>query len=226
MGISQFDLCIEVLRRLDRAGVLGNVVLVGSWCTLFYEDYFGPGRYRALLRTRDMDLLIPRPGEIKVRTDAAELLRDLGFVVGFAGSQGYIRLEHPELIVEFLVPERGRGRAAPYPLPNLGINAQALRFMEFLAEHVIEVQAGGISVTVPHPAAFALHKLLVLSRRPSVAKKAKDMDAAVQILGALVEKGQGYLVREVFAVMPRRWKERVRRHLATVEDDGVRNILQ
>ena len=107
MEKSQYELCVEVLRRLDKAGVLQDVVLVGSWCTLFYKDFFGGQQYIAPLKTRDMDLLIPAPSATKAEVDVAELLKDLGFVIGFTGSEGYIRLEHPVLIVEFLVPERG-----------------------------------------------------------------------------------------------------------------------
>jgi hypothetical protein len=58
---SQYELCIEVLRRLEKAGVLKDVVIVGSWCTLFYKDFFGDDSYLAPLKTRDVDLLIPRP---------------------------------------------------------------------------------------------------------------------------------------------------------------------
>lgn len=107
MEPSQYELCVEILRRLDRAGILKHIVLVGSWCTVFYRDYFSSQAYRPSLKTRDVDLLIPKPRAVQSQTDAADLLRDLGFVVGFTGPEGYIRLEHPELIVEFLVPKRG-----------------------------------------------------------------------------------------------------------------------
>lgn len=90
MEKSQYELCIEVLRRLDRIGVLKHVVLVGSWCTLLYRDYFASQAYAPSLKTRGIDLLLPRPTEIKSRTDVADLLRDLGFVVGFSG-RGYNR---------------------------------------------------------------------------------------------------------------------------------------
>ena len=132
MEKSQYDLCVEVLRRLDKAGVLKNVVLVGSWCTIFYKDFFAGKKYMTSLTTRDMDLLIPQPRSIRAQVDVAELIKDLGFIVGFTGSKGYIRLEHPQLIIEFLVPERGKGSDKPYSLPQLGLNAQALRFVEFL----------------------------------------------------------------------------------------------
>ena len=225
MAKSQYNLCVEVLRRLDKAGILQDVILVGSWCTLFYRDYFGRGRYVAPLKTRDMDLLIPMPSAIKAEVDVAELLKDLGFVVGFTGSKGYIRLEHPELIVEFLVPERGRASDKPYPLPKLGLNAQALRFLDFLAQDTITTTIEGTCVRLPHPANFALHKLVVLTRRTDHAKQAKDKEAAMRVLEALIDKGQEGSIRNAFGTMPRRWQGKVRTQLAGPLDKKVLDVL-
>jgi len=223
---SQYELCIEVLRRLDRAGVLKHIVLVGSWCTLLYRGYFSSHAYAPSLKTRDIDLLIPRPWMLDSRTDVADLLKDLGFVVGFAGREGYIRLEHPQLIVEFLVPERGRPSDKPYPLPNLGLNAQALRFLDFLAQNTITAKLDDIEVTLPHPANFALHKLLILSRRPTPEKQAKDKEAATRILQALVDQGEGDLLRTVFNAMPQRWRTEVKRQLTDPPDRMILDALQ
>jgi len=223
---SQYELCVEVLRRLDKAGVLKDVVLVGSWCTLFYKDFFGPRiRYIASLKTRDMDLLIPTPSAAKAEADVAELLKDLGFVVGFTGSEGYIRMEHPELIVEFLVPERGRASDKPYPLPKLGLNAQALRFLEFLAQDTITMKVEEVSVRLPHPAHFALHKLVVLTRRAGHAKQAKDKEAAMRVLEALMDKGEDDSIRKAFGTMPRRWQGKVRKQLADPLHKNVMDVL-
>jgi len=223
---SQYKLCIEVLRRLDKAGVLKDTVLVGSWCTLFYREYFGRTRYIISLKTRDMDLLIPRPAIIKVVIDVAALLKDLGFVVGFTGSKGYIRLEHPLLIVEFLVPERGRSYDKPYALPQLGLNAQPLRFLDFLAQNTITVKLEDITVTLPHPANFALHKLLVLTKRPTTEKQMKDKEAAVRILKALVDKGQGNLAKNVFDTMPRKWQGKVKKQLIDVVEEKILAVFR
>jgi len=51
------------------------------------------------------------------------------------------------------------------PLSQLGLNAQPLRFLDFLAQNTITTKVGATTVTLPHPANFALHKLLVLTRR-------------------------------------------------------------
>jgi hypothetical protein len=223
---SQYELCAEVLRRLDRAGILKHIVLVGSWCTVLYREYFSSRTYAPALRTRDIDLLVPKPWILDSQVDVAELLKDLGFVVGFTGSQGYIRLEHPQLIVEFLVPEKGKASDKPYPLPKLGLNAQALRFLDFLAQNTIAIHLQGTAVTLPHPANFGLHKLLVLSRRATPEKQAKDKEAALRVLHALIEKAQGNLIRTTFDTIPHRWQERVRKQLADPLDRNVLDIVQ
>jgi len=217
---------VEVLRRLDKAKVLKDIVLVGSWCTLFYKDYFGQTGYTPLLKTRDMDLFIPQPTSIKVKMDVAELLKDLGFVVGFTGSKGYIRLEHPQLIVEFLVPEKGRGMDKPYALPQLGLNAQALRFLEFLSQDTITAKVGQLTVTIPHPANFALHKLLVMTRRQAVDKRAKDKEAAIKILNTLLAVGQEDIIKETFQTMPRRWQGKVKNQLKDITEKKILAVLE
>ena len=226
MEKSQYDLCVEVLRRLDKVGILKDIVLVGSWCTVFYKDFFASKKYMASLTTRDMDLLIPQPRAIKGKVDIAELLKDLGFIVGFTGSQGYIRLEHPKLIVEFLVPERGKGLNKPYSLPQLGLNAQALRFLEFLSQDTIKSKVGSINVTLPHPANFALHKLVVMGRRPKAEKQAKDKDAAIKILTALIDSKQSNTIKNAFQAMPKRWQGIVKKRLIDITEKRILEALE
>ena len=125
-----------------------------------------------------------------------------------------------------LVPERGRPSDKPFPLPKLGLNAQALRFLDFPAQNTITAQVDDVEVTLPHPANFALHKLLVLSRRPTPEKQAKDKEAAVRILRVLLEKGEEALVRSAFNTMPPKWQTRVKAQLAGLSDKMILNALQ
>ena len=165
MEKSQYELCIEVLRRLDKAGILGDIILIGSWCIPFYKEYFSDIKYSLAIQTRDIDLLIVSPNKIRSNVNIPELLKDLGFIMGFRGKKGYIKLEHPELVVEFLVPERGKGIDKPVALPKLGLNATALRFLDFLTDNTIKVRVDNFNITLPHPANFALHKLIIFQRR-------------------------------------------------------------
>ena len=128
-------------------------------------EYFAKTNYTPSIKTRDIDFLIPSPNKFRRNTDIPNLLKDLGVIVGFKGAAGYIMLEHPSLIVEFLFPEKGKGLDKPYPLPQLGVNAQTLRFLNFLTHSRISIEVEGIPVTLPHPANFALHKLMIFGRR-------------------------------------------------------------
>jgi len=134
----QRGLCRQVLQRLAEAGVLDEVVLVGSWCLEGYRDYFGRTTPLTTLRTRDVDFLVPRPQQIHRSVDVSALLRDAGFMADYLPS-GLLRFMHPDLIVEFLVPEHGRGTDEPVRLPQLNVNAQALRFLDMLAERTVSV---------------------------------------------------------------------------------------
>jgi hypothetical protein len=45
------------LERLAKAGVLNDIVLIGSWCLEGYKSYFGRKTPLTTLRTRDIDFL-------------------------------------------------------------------------------------------------------------------------------------------------------------------------
>lgn len=207
---SQREICRSVLERLDEAGVLQDIVLIGSWCLEGYKDYFGRNSLLTALRTRDIDFLVPNPARIRKAVDVPALLADLGFLTEFHHN-GYIRLLHPELIVEFLVPERGRGTDRPVQLPKLHMNAQALRFLNALADDTVTVTLHGVPVRMPHPAVFALHKLLIAPRRQGRSEKqAKDFQAAAAVLEALHAHGEIAAVKDRLASMPRPWQQRIR----------------
>jgi len=220
----QYELCREVLRRLDQRGLLSNLVLIGSWCMLLYKDYFQQSSYRAAIRTRDLDFLIPLPQRFAAKVDLHDLLRDLGFVINFKGQGGWITFQHPDLIIEFLVPERGRGTHKPVPVPDLGINAQSLRFLDFLAANTISVRFHDLAVRVPHPANFALHKLIIASRRLSD-KGERDRSQAVQVLQALIKAGEASTIRAQFSKVPAKWQTCIRKSLAEMNEDNILAVL-
>lgn len=99
MEKSQFDLCLRVLKKLHHAGVLDDVIVIGSWALYFYKFYFKGNEYVPDIRTRDIDFLVPLPPRLKHKADIPEMLKELGFIINFRGEGGYIRLDHPELIV-------------------------------------------------------------------------------------------------------------------------------
>lgn len=226
MEKKQYELCLEVLRRFHRAGILRNIILVGSWCVYFYKDYFAGVHYIPTIRTRDIDFLVPLPPKIKKKVSIPNLLKDLGFLVDFRGSKGYIRLAHPALIVEFLIPERGRGFDKPYPLPLLGLNAQPLRFLDFLVDNTISLKVDSLALRLPHPAALALHKLIIFQRRIKEDKADKEKEQAFMILKALIAKKDEAVLKRIFNAMPESWKRKVFKALKKREAKDILEVLE
>ena len=227
MEKKQYELCLEILRRFHKAGVLNDFILIGSWCLYFYKDYFSGFSYmnQATIKTRDIDFLIDNPTKIKKEIDIPELLKDLGFVTIFKGSKGYIKLDHPDLILEFLVPEKGKGIEKPYPLPRLGINAVTLRFLAFLSSNTIKAKVENFNLALPHPANFALHKLIIFQRRLRQEKAIKDRNAAIQILKALINKGEHKELKRIFDSIPAKWQKKIINGLDEADDRQIIDVL-
>ncbi|MGE0269294.1 MAG: GSU2403 family nucleotidyltransferase fold protein [Candidatus Omnitrophota bacterium] len=228
MEKKQYDLCLDVLQRFHKQKILSELILIGSWCVVFYEKYFsGQDDLRKItLITRDIDFLIDHPASIKVKVDIPELLKDLGFITTFKGAQGYIKLDHPELILEFLTPERGRGREKPYPLPSLGVNATALRFLEMLTQNIIQVKIDQMTIKLPHPANFALHKLIIAPRRLKKEKTIKDQETAMIVLKALINHQQISSIKKAYKTIPFNWQKKIIDALRQTEDIGLLNELE
>jgi len=97
--------------------------------------------------------------------------------------------------VEFLTPNRGSDEHADHAssMPALGgASAQPLRFLDFLIHESVRtvlLHRSGVSVIVPAPERYAIHKLIVASRRQSdpngVAKREKDVYQASLVIEAL-----------------------------------------
>ncbi len=226
MEKNQYELCVEVLRRLNSQNLLGGVILIGSWCMPFYKEYFSGIKYLSTIKTRDVDFLVPHPNKIKGSVDIADLLKDLGFVVGYRGSKGYMKLEHPDLVIEFLAPERGKGTDNPISLPHLKFNAQALRFLNLIADDTIQVKVEDFYITLPHPANFALHKLIISERRQKEDKAEKDKIMAFEILNALIAKGEARRIKEVFETIPPKWQKKIVNVLNKAKNKEIADVLK
>ncbi len=221
-----FNLSMEVLKRFERAGVLRHFIVIGSWSVYFYKYYFNSKNYSTFIRTMDIDFLIPIPARFHSNIRISDLLEDLGFIEEYKGSKGYIRLSHPDLVVEFLVPERGPGHDEPYSIPQLSINAVPLRYLDFLVENTISITAEGLRIKLPHPAAYALHKLIIFKRRRNVDKHDRDIEGALRVFQALIDHGDSAIIKRIFYKMHKKWQKTIIDNLKAIKEDSVIDILE
>lgn len=190
------------------------MVVAGSWCVLFYQAYFDRRIYGPTIRTRDLDFAVPVPLRSRKKVDIAKIIDGLGFVLDFRGEQGHMRFMHPDLILEFLVPERGRGTHDAFDIPALGVNAQPLRYLGMLLMDTITLEFRGVPVRLPHPARFALHKLIVAERRDNADKAERDRAQAVLVLNAILDSGECATLRQVYTSLPAKWRRTIAASLA------------
>lgn len=208
--MAKFDLLFEVLTNLDQAGLLDKLVLVGSWCQDFYRAQYGQPASIPAARTMDVDILVPRDIKVGKRINVAKLLEKSGFVESIDYQTGLQRFTHPELDIEFLTTAKAGPRESILRFDELGLTAQELRFMSIPLQHHYQVTHQGLTITIPEPEAFALHKLIVSMRRTSPAKAAKDRATAAGLF-AFFEKHPAHITRlwEIYAAMPKGWRKRI-----------------
>lgn len=152
------------------------------------------------------------------------------FTTQYASRSGYK--------VEFLTPNRGSDEYSgrPTPMPALGgAAAQPLRFLDYLIYQPIRavlLHGAGVLVNVPAPEQYAIHKLIVASRRltddDGTAKSRKDRAQAATIMEAMIETRQTEDLADAFMEAYDRgpaWKEAIRKSMDQIED-GLRQRIR
>jgi hypothetical protein len=205
------DLFQQILEVFDRLGLWEDgVELIGSWSFLLYQRHCGVPPYP--LRTQDVDFLVPRIYPRRDPVDLAGALASLGFQVDFA-PHGAVSFIHPELKIEFLTPERGKGDRPTLNIKPLGVKAVQLRFLDMLFDRSLVVREGSVSVRIPNPLNFCIHKLIIAQRRPRPEKAAKDIEQAVHLFSILdpVE------FRSQVEKLPKKWQKLIHKSLAKAQ---------
>ena len=86
----------------------------------------------------------------------------------------------------------------------------------------------GLFVNVPHPARFALHKLVVSRRRPVAQqiKARKDVQQATELLNVLLEDRPGdiWIALEAAQSMPDKFLSQLSKGIEQLPDDLKRTI--
>ncbi|WP_439817723.1 nucleotidyltransferase family protein [Zavarzinia sp. CC-PAN008] len=190
-----------ILTALARAGVFRlRGVLVGTTAFRAYVAMLGQRFPDETFPTQDLDLAQFHSISVAVEDSTPPILDVIRQVdptfepvpqldaaaapKAYANAAGYR--------VEILVPNRGSDELARSParMPALGgSDAQPLRFLDFLIYQAVPTTLlydAGIPVNVPRPERYAVHKLIVATRRQSGSPKiTKDLAQADALVGAL-----------------------------------------
>jgi hypothetical protein len=219
----------------DAALFRTGAVLVGTQAFRCIANLLGTRFEGENLRTADVDLA---QGAISVavgemQTDLLEELRasDPRFVavpeLDPRNPSTSFKVRGRDLRVDLLAPGT-RDAAKPVFIRHLNAAAQPLPGLGYLIAETIlaAVVAGpGLLVTVPEPAAFALHKLWVAQRRNTAEqlKARKDRRQATQLLEVLVGDRPGDLYK-AWRRLPAGMKTIVRRAITQLDPELRRGI--
>jgi len=230
----------QVVRGLADAGVFRlGAVLVGTHAFTVLGNVLGVRWDGASLRTQDIDLAAHRRLQVAVPTPAADLPDALeSLKMGFLPVPGLdprapstsFKVRGQGLRVDLLTPSE-RHTAQPVHIARFAAAAQPLRFLDYVMEEPVHgalINGGAVLVSVPDPARFAIHKLLVAGERPVVAaaKREKDVWQAAQVLHMLLQDRPGDIARAVEALRDRGkgWAERVSAQLSALPEDTAAAI--
>ena len=129
-------------------------------------------------------------------------------------------------LVEFLTP--AFGDEGLRNLPALGVQAQALHYLNFLLAEPIPAAIpyrNGVLVQIPRPERFAIHKLIVADRRRGEdrLKAAKDRAQAAALIAALAQDRPDDLAEAYADAQSRgpRWRERIGASLSRMPDSAA-----
>ena len=220
---------LRVIQRLSEYGFFrAGGVLVGTHAFLACGNMLGV-RWGDASRTQDVDfahagknLAIALPGNFTMNTDAAIQSLEMGLlpVSSLTSRSGatYLSPKEPDFRLDFLTTLH-RGGDQPFAHPRLGVTLQPLKFMEFslidVQQAVLMAADKAVVVSVPHPARYALHKLIVYGERKGsfAVKSNKDLLQAGFLLARLKDT-RAWEVDEAWDDLKHRgkgWIERVQR---------------
>lgn len=189
---------LRVIARLSEYGFFrAGGVLVGTHAFLAYGNMLGV-QWGDSTRTQDIDfahagrnVALALPSNLEVNTHSAIESLQMGLlpITGLKGKTGatYLEPRDPSFRLDFLTTLH-RGGEAKYEHPQLHVTLQPLKFMEYslaqVQQAVLFNVEGAVVVNIPHPARYALHKLIVYGEREGtyVSKAGKDLVQAASLL--------------------------------------------
>jgi len=214
------------LSVLERVGAFhAGLVLAGTHAFRLYDGLLGCKVSDGVtVSTQDLDLAAFSHGKLSVAShlasdeaiDLPKLLADAGFSLAPTlnpKGRGYSWIADSGLRLDFLCPSF-REDESLMPLEGLRLDGHGLHYLDFLIrdpQPAVILYRSGVLASVPRPERFAIHKLIVGSRRHQrdPVKSKKDLLQAQALITALAAE-RPLLLEEAYTEALRRgpsWKQ-------------------
>jgi hypothetical protein len=228
----------QVVEGLAKAGFFRmRGVLVGTVAYQCYSAVLGTRLDAVAMQTGDADfaqfheisvaIKDSMPPILEVLRQVDRTFREIPSRVDGRVSTQFVSRD--KFRVEFLTPNQwSDGQAVPMPALG-GAAAFPLRFLDYLIYEPIRavlLHGAGVSVLIPSPERYAIHKLIVGSRRKedrdATAKSSKDRLQARSMIEAMIAKRQHADLASAFTEAWDRgdhWRAAIRTSIATYDHD-------
>lgn len=183
----------------DAGAFTGDAALVGTHAFLAIGTMLGVRWTGTGAATQDIDLAAVRIAIGSPRPEVPDALArlEMGFLpipqLDSRKPSTSFMIRGARLRVDLLAPQRKREETNPVFVQHLKAFAQPLRYLDYLLsrrEDAVLPYGTGVLVSVPDPARFALHKLVVAEERPASeqTKASKDLLQAGELIRVLAER--------------------------------------
>jgi hypothetical protein len=224
------------LDALSQAGLFRNgAVLVGTAAYMMSEPLVGRKLPEPTLMTGDLDLAT---ADLALKAEPPERLETI-IRRGDPTFEPVLQLRPQEpasrfrtadgFLLDLVTPTRRRSDSNPMPMNELGAGAAPLHYLEWLISDpapTVALWGSGVSINVPQPARFAVHKLILAQRRDagSRLKRQKDLAQAHALIDA-IESHDPYTLNDALADAASRgragWRQPIVRSLRELKRDRI-----
>ena len=196
----------EILLVMSNEGILKNIIMIGSWCLLFYKYIFD--NFEPSIKTTDLDFYVPDVKSIRGSSGLINSLKEINYDVVYDSMTHKTTFISPDgFEIEFLT-KLNRNQVACVKIGNTGVFAESLSYVEIFSANYLEIDFYDIPVKVASPASYVIQKLLILETRKL--KEEKDIKSIENVLFYIKASGK-YVdeLKKLYESLPKKWKKKV-----------------
>lgn len=153
-------------------------------------------------------------------------MKEIGFAYEEDPMTGKSKFYKNDIEVEFLTTLT-RDYSSVYSVPEMGIHAECLKYMDITAANTIPVAlAEGLLILIPNPAAYVIQKAMINNER-SAAKAQKDVTAVRGIVLSMLEENRFKNdFARIYRQLGKKQKRRVDRFAEENSIIELRNLIE
>ena len=168
----------EFINLLNSKNLLNNVVIIGSWAEMLYEKKYD---FISKSFTNDIDIFYKNINYSDNKILLTKELEQLGYDVNIDRNSKIATYYKDGFEIEILTEMRGSSDSVNF-VKSLGIYGEGLRYLDITDKFIETVIVNNVSLQIPNPCAYVIHKLLINKQRLSIEKREKDIDKVKNLL--------------------------------------------